>query len=112
MIRYADVRVRLLPPGEHGRNSPIRMRGTRASSYKPHFRVAGGEWLGVAFLEGPEWVAPGEEAEATVELLYDGVDYSALTPGAAFDVLEGPHVVARGMVLRRRDEAEESRPAG
>lgn len=102
---YLDVRVRLLPPGENGRDTPIRMRGTRSSSYKPHLRVGGvGEWLRVAFLVGPEWVAPGEEAEATVELMYDGVDYSALVPGAEFDVVEGPHVVARGTVLRRRDE--------
>ena len=112
MIRFADVRVRLLSPGVRGRNTPTRMRGTRASSYKPHFRVEGGEWLGVAFLEGPEWVAPGEEADATVELLYDGVDYSALRPGTAFEVLEGAHVVAHGTVLRRWEDADGSRPAG
>ena len=35
-----------------------------------------------------------------------GVDYSALTPGVAFTVVEGPRIVGRGVVLRRFSTAE------
>jgi hypothetical protein len=45
-------------------------------------------------------VAPGEAAIATVALMYEGVDYSALVPGAVFDVVEGSQLVATGSVLR------------
>jgi len=42
--------------------------------------------------------APGETATATVALMYEGMDYSALVPGAVFDVIEGSQVVAAGRV--------------
>ena len=59
--------------------------------------------LGVAFVAGPDNVTPGDEVSATVGLLYAdlGVDYGGLQEGVSFDVLEGPRVVARGMVTRR-----------
>ena len=103
-VEYAEVHVRMVPAEESRRRTPVHLSGTLSHSYKPHFRVGrDGEYLGVAFLQGPEQLAPGEEADATVVLLYPstGVDYSPLAPGVEFDVLEGPHVVARGTVLRR-----------
>jgi hypothetical protein len=33
--------------------------------------------------------------------MYDGVDYSTLVAGTAFDVVEGFKVVGRGTVVRR-----------
>ena len=101
---YAAVHVRMVPAAESGRQTPVRLAGTVSHSYKPHFRIGrDGQYLGVAFLEGPERLAPGEESDATVLLLYTstGVDYSPLVPGVQFDVVEGPHIVARGTVLRR-----------
>lgn len=75
--------------------------GLRTGTYRPHFRVSGGEYLGVALCNGPvDAVAPGESACADAVLIYEPeVDYSALTPGAEFDVLEGRQVVGSGEVL-------------
>jgi len=56
--------------------------------------------LGVVFIQADvPTVAPGETAVATVALMYEGVDYSALVPGAVFDVAEGSQVVATGRVF-------------
>jgi hypothetical protein len=104
VVEYAAVHVRMVPTEESGRRTPVRLAGTLGDSYKPHFRIGlDGEFLGVAFVEGPERLAPGEEADATVVLLYasTGVDYTPLAPGVEFNVVEGPHVVARGTILRR-----------
>ena len=98
--------------------SSVAKRGKRSGTgtYFPHFRVGdNGEYLGVAFLEGPEWIQPGTEAEEVVALIYadTGVDYSALQPGASFDVLEGARVIGRGRVIRRWTEPGDwkSRPS-
>ena len=103
-VDYAAVHVRMVPTEESGRRTPVRLFGTLSDSYKPHLRVGrDGEFLGVAFVDGPDRLAPGEEADAIVVLLYTttGVDYSPLTPGVQFDVVEGPTVLARGTILRR-----------
>ena len=39
------------------------------------------------------------ETLSDVELLYDGVDYSALTKGSAFEIKEGAHTVGEGIVI-------------
>ncbi|MDF1501814.1 hypothetical protein [Roseisolibacter sp. H3M3-2] len=113
MSEYADVTIRWLPPAEGGRSAPVQARASRDLSYRPHFRVgAAGEPLGVAFLRGePPVVAPGGAGAATVALLFAdaGVDYHALVPGAAFEVLEGARVVARGTVDRRWRAADDWR---
>lgn len=101
-MNYARVRVRLFTP-EQGRRTPIFPRGRiQGAWYMPHFRVgSGGEYLGVAFLDGPERLSPGEEAECEVVLMYEGVDYSPLTEGVTFEVLEGAAPIGHGTVLRR-----------
>lgn len=73
----------------------------RSGIYRPHFRVSGGEYLGVVLCNGPaDAVAPGASACADAVLIYEpDIDYSALTPGVDFDVLEGRQVVGTGKVL-------------
>jgi len=104
MSEYADLIVHWLTHGDGGRSSPVHVRG-RGGSYKPHLRLhAEGEFLGVAFLDGePPIVEPGGDGSAIVALIYEGngVDYSALTPGVEFVVVEGLRVVGRGTVVRR-----------
>lgn len=118
MSEYADVDIRWLPTAASGRATPVQLRAEGARSYKPHFRIdAGGEYLGVAFLDGePPIVAPGGEGSALVALIYTdtGVDYTSLVPGAMFEVLEGARVIGRGTVRRRwrADDDWRSRPAG
>jgi hypothetical protein len=107
MSEYVSLRIRLLSPGENGRTTPI-AGSAHPAAYKPHLRVGGdGEYLGVAFVDGPPWIHPGEEAEVTAALIYTGtgVDYSGLQAGASISVVEGSHTVARGHVLRRWTEA-------
>jgi len=95
---WLEVRLRLKPLEQGGRKTPVLPRG---GYYKPHFRVsAGSEALGVAFTDGPPEVVAGAEATVTVALIYD-IDYSALQPGTAFEVLEGLRVIGAGHVVRR-----------
>ncbi len=95
------VKLTFLPTSKGGRIPPPQFDG---GLYRPHFRVgAEGEYLGVVFLVGPEHAVSDTEIEAIVALIYD-VDYSALQPGVAFDVMEGARRVATGRVTRRFDD--------
>ena len=69
------------------------------TAYRPHLVVKGTtEYLGVQFTNIDK-VSFGEEILSGVELLYDGVDYSALVIGAAFEIREGTHIVGEGVVI-------------
>lgn len=102
IVSSADVWVEFRTEAQGGRVSPAFLGDGK---YSPHFRVAGGEDLGVAFVGSPEsLVQPGAGCMATVSFLYEpGVDYAALVEGAQFDVLEGARVVATGRVVHRRN---------
>jgi len=99
---YLDVQLKLSTAGQ-GRSTPVWPRGRGSARYMPHLRVREGEYLGVAFVGGPEILEPGQSGECTLILLYRdlGVDYSDLQPGVEFEVLEGPKRVGLGRVLRR-----------
>ena len=103
----AVIRIKFLSASDGGR---VRAPALIGGWYRPHFRVGiAGEYLGVAFVGGPPGeVKPDIEFEATVALIYD-VDYSALAPGAQFDVLEGPRTIATGVVLRRFEDERDWR---
>ena len=101
MSEFLEVELQVLSTAQGGRKGPIYARPSGGANYLPHFRVGpSGEYLGVAFVDGPDLVQPGEKAIATVALIYD-VDYGPLQPGTAFEVLEGLKRVATGSVLRR-----------
>ncbi len=102
MPDYVDAHIRPLPPSE-GRRTPIFPRAKGRNAYRPHFRVDAGEPLGVTFINGPEILAPGQEADVTVALVYWNTvaDYAALQPGVNFEVREGARRVGTGCVLRR-----------
>jgi translation elongation factor EF-Tu-like GTPase len=101
-MEYARISIQLLA-SDMGRRTPFCPQGRKQKSfYMPHFRVGGvGEFLGVAFVDGPEQIAPGGSGECEVVLMYEGVDYSLLRPGASFDIVEGPKTIGSGVVLRR-----------
>ena len=95
------VELTFLPKSEGGRSQLPKPPWNRDGhcGYMPHLVVVGSdEFLGVRFLIGPEPVV-GEVAVYELELLYSGVDYSPLVPGAAVTVREGKSVVARGRIL-------------
>lgn len=95
----AEVELRFRNAEEGGRTAAISLS---LGAYRPHFVVAGGEYLGVVVIQGPaEPVQPGGKVNATVVFVYEpAVNYSALVEGAIFEVMEGPRVVANGRVLR------------
>jgi translation elongation factor EF-Tu-like GTPase len=87
---------------EGGRKHPPQPPwGDRGRWYLPHAVVEGrSEYLGVRFTDGPA-VRAGETARFRLELMYTGVDYSALEPGVAITIREGGQIVARGRVMER-----------
>jgi translation elongation factor EF-Tu-like GTPase len=108
-MQGAEIKLRFVPPSMGGRIPPSAFSG---GSYRPHLRVgATGEYLGVAFLRGPENAGPDSEIDATVALIYD-IDYSSLQPGTQFEVLEGATCVATGRVIRRFENDADWRTAG
>ena len=58
------------------------------------------EYLGVQFLYG-EIVDLGESTLAMVQCIYDCVDYSGLTDGSTFFIMEGSNKVGEGIVVER-----------
>lgn len=97
-IRTAEATVTFKASSDGGRQMPA-LQG----QYRPHLRIGSGEYLGVAFVGEPNLpIEPGTTVTAVFELMYDGVDYSALTEGSRFDILEGPRVVGFGYVTHRR----------
>lgn len=98
MPELVKVRLRLSPTAS-------RKAGRGGSSfYMPHLRVRGTtELLGVAFVDGPAWIEPGQTVEQTMALVYldTGVDYASLQPGIAVQVVEGSNIVGEGDVVER-----------
>ena len=93
------ARLRLAPTSDGGRSTPIR---PSSGDYRPHVRVAGGELLGIRMVEGPAILSPGEEAEVVFEPMYlDRVDYSPLSTGVQFELMEGKTVIGLGTVVHR-----------
>ena len=76
-----------------------RLKPPFGTAYCPHFVIKGTtEYLGIRF-ENLDEVPFETETLSDVELLYDGVDYSALTNGSAFEIKEGAHTVGEGIVI-------------
>jgi translation elongation factor EF-Tu-like GTPase len=98
----AVVQVEFKATAEGGRRAPVWLN---TAQYRPHLRVRGGECLGVVFVSGPVGpVEPGSAAEASVAFVYEpGVNYSGLSEGAQFEIVEGSNVVGWGRVVRRHN---------
>lgn len=106
-MEYLSLAVHALTPEQGGRSAPFAGQSVNGSSYKPHLRThRDGEYLGIAFIDGPEWIRPGDNVVATVALIYieNDVNYSSLVIGAQADVVEGKQVVATVQVLDRWKE--------
>ena len=102
-VGRVTAELAFLPKSAGGRNNPPGPPwGHGGAWYMPHLVVIGGDdtYLGVRFVGGPFPVL-GEPAEFELSLMYLGVDYTPLVPGAAVEVREGGRVVASGRVLSR-----------
>ncbi|MGK3996225.1 hypothetical protein [Sorangium sp. So ce1024] len=71
-----------------------------SETYRPHFRVEDGEYLGVQFVGGGDEPAPiGVPIDAQVTFPYaPKVNYEPLRLGVQFQVLEGRRIVAVGVI--------------
>jgi hypothetical protein len=109
-----DVEVRFLAPEEGGLQAAPRLDGTRASSYRPHLVVGdsthdvhwpdgslGKDYIGVAFVGGPNHVSLGETVAARCIFMFPDQDNSGVVPGATFTLREGARIVAEGKVVSR-----------
>lgn len=95
---------------EQGGWRPVPSPGLHPGHYMPHLVVQppdirkcspADDYLGVAFLEAPDWIIAGEPARCLLELMYHpGVNYDALQPGATFTIREGGKIVGFGIVQR------------
>jgi len=105
MSSWAEVEIQLYPTDAGGRRTSLDLCNDRPGRYRPHFRPLAqpSELLGVEFMDGPDDpVPPGGRTYATVRFLYEPeVSYAALTVGAEFEIVEGPHAIGRGRVTRR-----------
>ena len=70
-----------------------------SNSYRPHLLVEGNEeYLGIEFYRS-QLKSFDKYGTASIRLLYDGVDYSSLTPGTKFKIIEGANIVGEGEVI-------------
>jgi translation elongation factor EF-Tu-like GTPase len=89
-----------------GRRTPIQ---PRTGTYRPHLVPDGSSlMLGVQFVNGPASLSPGDTGDVEIECLYD-ISYEALQPSVRFAIVEGPHRIGRGVVLKVSAAASRSR---
>ncbi|GET45423.1 hypothetical protein [Capnocytophaga felis] len=69
-----------------------------SGKYRPHFMVKGQkDYLGIYFIDGEE-VVFDKPIKCSALPLYDTVDYSALTEGTSFFIMESSNIVGEGIV--------------
>lgn len=99
-VLFFRQRSETRPAGEFPRRFSSR-RVFPAEGYRPHLAIKGTlDMLGVVFAEFTQSEL-GRETLALLEYLYprSQVDYSALTAGSEFWILEGGTAVGEGVVL-------------
>ena len=97
--RILRVCVRFSPPSQGGRMALPDLSG---GQYHPHLVLdddVNPDYLGVQFVACADTVNSGVDLQVSVQLLYDGVDYSGLVPDSAFTIREGARTVGAGYVV-------------
>ena len=108
-----EAEITFLPKSEGGRD--ILGKIFQDSQYRPHIvinnprqlnvSVADKDYLGVAFVDGPQLVEFGLPVKTTMLLTYwPRVDYSAVLPESTFTLREGGRTIAFGRVKKRWTE--------
>jgi hypothetical protein len=108
---FIEVKATFLTADQGGRNL---MPNLAAGRYMPHLVVQPCEvrtavvegrnlvedYLGVAFVAGPQPLVAGQPGCFTIELMYHpSVNYEALEAGATFTIREGPKIIGYGEVI-------------
>jgi hypothetical protein len=69
------------------------------AGYRPHLVIKGTtKYLGIEFYRS-QLQSFDKYGTASIRLLYDGVDYSALKVGTKFDIFEGRNIVGEGEII-------------
>jgi len=90
-----QAEVVMLDESEGGRKPPKLFNG-----YRPHIVIKPDELLGIIFKSVPEKVLSNQAVKVLLAPAYiDTVDYSAIKPGAKFQIVEGKRVVGNGHII-------------
>ncbi|MFG0789290.1 hypothetical protein [Delftia tsuruhatensis] len=91
VVQFVDAKV-------GGRQRPALL----GKAYRPHFRVEDGDYLGVAFCgdDSSRQMQPSTCVSAQVAFVYaPEIDYSALSAGVQFRILEGAMTAGIGVII-------------
>ncbi|WP_065383316.1 hypothetical protein [Hyphomonas sp. ND6WE1B] len=97
--RVLRLCVQFYPPSQGGRTVLPDLSG---GEYRPHLvlnKEVDPDFLGVQFVECADPAEFGIDLRVSVQLLYDGVDYSGLVPDSSFTIREGARAVGEGHVI-------------
>jgi hypothetical protein len=96
---FLEAIVTLLPADAGGRSHPI---APRDGNYCPALRIARASvaTLPIRFIEGPPWIAPGQDGRVVVEIEADPFDDGNLVSGCELELVEGARVVGIVTVVR------------
>jgi translation elongation factor EF-Tu-like GTPase len=92
--RNVEAQIVFLSTEEGGKRNPV------TTGYRCQFRYDGQDWFGLQTFPGKGQVYPGETANAYVTVLSPEDHKGKLLVGKAFQLVEGSHIVANGIVTR------------
>jgi translation elongation factor EF-Tu-like GTPase len=92
--RDVEAQIVFLSTEEGGKRNPVK------TGYRCQFRYDGQDWFGLQTFPGKEQVYPGETVNAYVTFLSPEDHKGKLLVGKAFQLVEGSHIVANGVVTR------------
>ena len=94
---FLEAVVTLFPADAGGRERPI---APRDGNYRPALRWKGDEALPIRFIEGPPWIAPGQDGRVVAEIEAEAFDDAGLAAGCELDLVERERVVGIVTVVR------------
>ncbi len=101
---FLEAIVTLLPADAGGRIRPI---APRDGNYCPALRRAmrDAPSIPIRFIEGPPWIAPGQDGRVVVEIEGGALDCAGFASGVELELVEGQRVVGIVTVVRLWREA-------
>jgi hypothetical protein len=101
---FLEAIVTLLPADAGGRVRPI---APRDGNYCPSVRSAlqGAPAIPIRVIEGPPWIAPGQDGRVVVEIEAGALDCAGFVSGVELELIEGQRVVGILTVVRLWREA-------
>ena len=97
MPGFLEAVVTLFPADAGGRERPI---APRDGNYHPALRTMKRSAIPIRFIEGPPWIAPGQDGRVVAEIEAEAFDDAGLAAGCELDLAEREHVVGIVTVIR------------